>query len=248
MPPGQALQRGHVGLCRRARPCVWHRCRRPAPPLAGSSGVTEDRPGPPWPRGGPPRGPGTPGARRRLARLSAGSQEAEGVLPSPGPWSPRVAERGGRSCPSGCPGACTGSVPVTEGLLSHLRPHSGSQEALLQAQSAHTTGTHQRGPSAPLQGRGPGRPVSAEALTEGSLLCGDTERGARAAEGGTVQAASGHRPGRPQRPAHRREPSLPASEGRLEGPVLQERGDSDGAGALLGMAGHRWSSRGRARR
>ena len=84
-----STQRGHVRLRRsRSRP-VCGRCGRPAAPLAGSS-EHGGQARPPRPRRTLPRGledtqneRRRAAARRGLAHLSVGSQEAEGVLPSP---------------------------------------------------------------------------------------------------------------------------------------------------------------------
>lgn len=207
----------------------------------------EDRPRATTAQEDTPPGPGdTWNERRRLARLSAGSQEAEGVLPSPQvPGHPGWLSGGGRKLPHlSCPGAqhwlCSrhrGAAVTPQTPAAHSK--------LCRAQSLLTPqGPTTGAASAPLQGRGPGRPVSAEALTKGSLLCGDTGMVPGVAEGGAVQAAAGTAPGRPQRPAHRREPSLPASRGTAGGArCCRSAGTATRAGPFWAWLATRWSSR-----
>lgn len=101
-----ALREATSGSAERARPACG-RCRRLAPPLAGSSECGGQAPG--------HHGPGghSPGARGHLEREAAPrsavcrSQEAEGVLPSPQvPGHPGWLSGGGRKLPHlSCPGA-----------------------------------------------------------------------------------------------------------------------------------------------
>lgn len=245
-----ALREATSGSAERARPACGC-CRRPAPPLAGSSECGGQAPG--------HHGPGghSPGARGHLEREAAPRSAVcrlpggrRGASVSPGPWSPRVAERGRpQAAPSELPWSPALALFPSQRGCCHTSDPSGSQEALQGAVPLTPQGPTKGAASAPLQGRGPGRPVSAEALTEGSLLCGDTGVVPGAAEGGAVQAAAGTAPGRPQRPAHRREPSLPASRGTAGGArCCRSAGTATRAGALLGMAGHPVEQQGRARR
>lgn len=161
------------------------------------------------------------------------------MLPSPQvPGHPGWLSGGGRKLPHlSCPGAqywlCSrhrGAAVTPQTPAAH-RKLCGARSLLT------SQGPTKGAASAPLQGRGPGRPVSAEALTEGSLLCGDTGVGPGVAEGAAVHAAAGTAPGRPQRPAHRREPSLPASRGTAGGARCCR---SAGRRRGQGLSGHGW--------
>lgn len=144
------------------------------------------------------------------------------MFPSPQSPGTRVAEPGeAASCPVlSCMEPSTCPVPVTEGLLPYLRPQWLTGSSAGRGPCSHHTGPTKEAASAPLQGRGPGRPVSAEAWSRAGCCVGRTvwslwDASVRlgVAAGGRGARCSRHLPRPAPETTHRREPSLPASRG-----------------------------------
>lgn len=190
-----ALSKATSGSAERAHPACG-RCGRPAPRLAGSSECGGQAPG--------HHGPGghSSGARGHLEREAAPRSAVcrlpggrRGASLSPGPRSPRVAERGRpQAAPSELPWSPVLALFPSQRGCCHTSDPSGSQEALRGAVPAHITGTHQRGSfgSPPRQrarqiclSRGPDR---------GQPAVRGYWRGARGGRGGRSACCSGHRP------------------------------------------------------